>query len=80
MTELIAIRTDDFRQLLNEIAQIRKTLDTLQETPQPEWLTVANYAKLIGRSQRTVLRRVNDRTIQSRIIAGVRMVRFNPDP
>ena len=79
MTELIAIRTDDFRQLLNEIAQIRKTLDTLQATPQPEWLTAADYAKLIGRSQRTVLRRVNDRTIQSRIIAGVRMVRFNPD-
>ena len=79
MTELIAIRTDDFQHLMNEIAQIRKKLDTLQATPQPEWLTVADYAKLIGRSQRTVLRRVNDRTIQSRIIAGVRMVRFNPD-
>ena len=78
MTQLIAIPVDDFQRLLAEVTQIRKKVDTLHATPQPEWLTVADYAKLIGRSPRTVLRRVEDRSVQSRIIAGVRMVRFNP--
>ncbi|MFQ1700803.1 hypothetical protein ACJ5NV_09420 [Loktanella agnita] len=79
MTQLLAIPADDFQRLLAEVAQISKKLDTLHATPQPEWFTVADYAKLIGRSTRTVLRRVDDRSIQSRIVAGVRMVRFNPD-
>jgi hypothetical protein len=75
MTQLIAIDANALADLRQEVSRLHKRLDAVQMTPRPEWVTVAEFAEIIGKSRRTVLRRIQEGELESKNIAGARMVR-----
>ena len=79
MSQLIAIDPQALDALRVEIEKLHKRLDAVQMEPRPEWVTVEEFAKLIGKHPRTVKRRIQAGEVEAREIAGVRMVRVNLD-
>lgn len=77
MTQLIAIDPNALNDLLSEVRRLNKRLDAVEMTPRPEWMTVDHFAAFIGKHRRTVIRRIEDGSLECREIAGVRMVRVN---
>jgi len=76
--QFIAIDPSALDALRSEIARIHARLDAVAMTPAPEWVTVDQFADMIGKSRRTVLRRIDAGEIEARQIGGERMVRVNP--
>lgn len=75
--QLIAIDPSALDALRNDIERLHARLDAVAMTPLPEWVTVDQMAEMIGRSRRTVIRRIEAGEIETRHIGGERMVRAN---
>lgn len=45
---------NDFAAIMRELADIKQQLRMVQMQPRPEWVTVAEYAKMVGVTPRTV--------------------------
>ncbi|MDO6591566.1 MULTISPECIES: hypothetical protein [Rhodobacterales] len=78
-TTLIAIDPAAIDALTAEIKRLHQRLDAVEMTPRPDWVTVKEYASHIGRSLRTVTRRIDAGELEIRNECGVRMVRINQD-
>ena len=63
------------------IAEIRRKgrLDEIKPMPIPEWMKIQDFARFIGRSTKTVTRRIDSGELECRTICGARMVRFSPN-
>ncbi|MDO6591730.1 hypothetical protein DS901_13380 [Loktanella sp. D2R18] len=72
---LIAVDVVILENLTDEIRRLHQRLDAALITPRPEWVTVKEYANHIGRSERTVTRRIDSGELDVRHQCGVRMVR-----
>lgn len=75
--QLIAIDPSALDTLRNEIERLHARFDAVAMTPLPEWVTVEQMAEMIGRSRRTITRRIEAGMIEARDIGGERMVRAN---
>lgn len=78
MTQLIAIDPNALDNLLSEVARLHQRLDGVHMTPPPRWINVAEFAEKIGKSTKTVKRRIDEGKLETKDVAGVRMV-LNPD-
>ena len=74
---LIAVDPSALEALLEKVDRLHKRLDQVEMTPRPEWVTVDEFATLIGKHRRTVLRRIADGSVETKTIGGERMVRVN---
>lgn len=74
---LIAVDPVAIENLTAEIRRLHQRLDAVEMTPRPDWVTVKEYAAHIGRSLRTVARRIDAGELEIRNECGVRMVRLN---
>jgi excisionase family DNA binding protein len=43
----------------------------------PEWLTVENYAELIGKTKRTVTRMIDSGKLEVKHTGGIRLIHVN---
>ena len=73
--QLIAVDPDALARLQAEVSQIKRKLDEPQVTPIPEWMPIDAFANWLGKTPRTVRRKIDAGEIEAREIAGVRMVR-----
>lgn len=69
------VPTADLDRLFGEIRELRTIIEGATIAPRPEWLTVAEFAEMIGKSTRTVKRRIDSGELETRNIAGTTMVR-----
>ena len=76
--QYIAIDPAALDTLRAEIARLHSRLDAVDMTPRAEWVTIDQLADMIGKSRRTVLRRIDAGQIETRHVAGERLVRVNP--
>lgn len=77
MSQLIAIDPNALESLTREVERLHQRLDAVQMQPQPEWLTVKEYADYVGRHPRTITRRIEAGELEACEMAGARMVRVN---
>lgn len=73
--QLIAIDANALAKLCKEVSRLHERLDAVDITPRPEWVTVGEFAQKVDRSPRTVTRWIDAGQVESKTIAGVRMVR-----
>ena len=73
---LIVVDAASLESLSNEIKRLHSRLDAVMLIPRPEWVTVKEYARHIGRSVRTVTRRIDAGELEVRHECGVRMIRI----
>lgn len=71
---LIAVDPNALARLQAEVSQIKRKLDQPQIAPIPEWMPINAFADWIGKTPRTVRRKIDAGEIEAREIAGVRMV------
>lgn len=72
---LIVVDPDALQSLRDEIASLRRSIESVNMQPKPEWLPVNDYAKYIGKSRKTVMRRIAEGSVETKHIGGVRMVK-----
>lgn len=72
---LIAVDPEALEGLRREVAGLREELAKVTIAPKPDWVTVPEYARMIGRTEGTVLRKVSAGTVEAKHVGGVRMVR-----
>nr|WP_309504345.1 hypothetical protein [uncultured Roseovarius sp.] len=77
--QLIAIDPHALEALQSEIARLHAKLDAVAMMPKPEWVPVNEFAEMIGKSRRTVLRRIKAGELETREIGGERMVHVSLD-
>lgn len=75
MQTIIAIQQADLDRIVRDLADIKAQLAAVQMAPRPEWLTVKQYASSIGRSERTVKRRIAEGQIETREECGVTLIK-----
>ena len=73
--QLIAIDPDALATLTAEVRALRDELSAVRVAPQPKWLTVREYADMVGRSVSTVNRWIADGSIEARFSGKVRLVK-----
>jgi excisionase family DNA binding protein len=74
---LIAIDPNALQALTDELARVNRRLDAVQMTAMPEWLTVENYAELIGKTKRTVTRMIDSGKLEVKHTGGIRLIHVN---
>jgi len=72
---LIAIDPAALQSIRDELAALRRSIEAVNMTAQPEWMTVNDYAAFIGKSRKTVLRYIEAGQIETAHMCGARMVR-----
>lgn len=72
---LIAVDPEALAALHAEVAALRRAVEAVTMQPKPEWVTIDEYAKMIGRSRKTVLRRIAEGRVEVKHVGGVRMIR-----
>lgn len=75
--QLIAIDPSALDALRSEIERLHMRLDAVAMKPLPEWVTIDQLADMIGKSRRTVTRRIEAGEIETCLIGGERMVRVD---
>ena len=73
---MIAVDPAALQALRDEIAALRQSIEAVSLSAKPEWLTVKDYAAMIGRSEKTVMRRIAEGSVEVKHVGGVRMVRI----
>lgn len=73
MKQLIAIDPRALDTLISEVKSLRREVQS--QVRKPDWLTVGEYAAIQRCSRRTVMRRIDKGTIETRQENGVKMVR-----
>jgi len=66
MTQLIAIDPNAIERVLDRLAELERKLDQFEIKPRPEWISVAEYARLKNVSPRTVKRRIEAGQLEAR--------------
>lgn len=66
MTQLIAIDQTSIERVLDKLDALERRLNDLDIKPLPEWVPVAEYARMKGVSARTVKRRIERGEIEAR--------------
>ncbi len=64
---------DQIAAMGQQIAALREVIERRTLAPIPEWVTVKDYAKLIGVTPRTVTR--NLRALETKEVCGVTLIR-----
>lgn len=77
ISQLIAIDPNALESLTREVERLHKRLDAVQMQPQPEWLTVKEYAVHVGRTQRTVRNWINQGQVDTKREGEVTFVRVS---
>lgn len=72
---MIAFGTDEIDALRAEIAALRSEIAAVRMAPIDEWVTVQEYAKIVGRHERTVRNWINAGRIESKRVGTALMVR-----
>lgn len=75
---LITIEQADLDALTREMAQIREMLTHATVTPPPRYVTIPEYAAIIGKSTATVRRRISAGELDTKAEGNVTMIR-NPN-
>lgn len=77
MTErtMFLLEPEALESLLARLDAIDAKLDAVQMQPAPEWLTVKEYAKHVGRDVSTVRRYVASGKLETREECGATMIR-----
>jgi excisionase family DNA binding protein len=73
--DMIVIDRSELRWLIDEVAQLRAEIRSVRITPRPEWVTVAEAAKIHERSEKTITRWIEAGTIEAKHVGGKRLVR-----
>lgn len=58
--QLIAVDAEALASLQNELTEIKRLLLSSRITPPPKWISVAEYAQKVGKSEATVRRWIRD--------------------
>jgi len=75
---LIAIDPNALQSLRDDIAKLQATIAKMQFAPTPEWLTLADYAKHVGRTERTVRNWKDAGQIETKREGNATLVRVSP--
>ena len=73
--DMIVIDRSELRHLIDTVERLERKIDLVQITPRPEWVTVAEAAKIANVSQRTIRDRITAGKVQAKDFGGTRMVR-----
>jgi hypothetical protein len=79
MNQMIAVDARALDALVAKIDRLQATVDAAMITQKPKWITIGQYAEKIGRSRKTILRRISAHQLESQDIDGVQMVRASQD-
>ncbi|MDD8024568.1 MAG: hypothetical protein PHX82_15850 [Paracoccaceae bacterium] len=69
------IEADLMQQMAERLERIERALAGVQMQPREEWLTVVDYAALVGRSPRTVRKWIDAGRVETKRAGSVVMVR-----
>ncbi|RWR28799.1 DNA-binding protein [Sinirhodobacter populi] len=72
---LLAFGSDELAALRADIAALRAEIAQVRMTPMDEWIKVQEYAKIVGRSERTVREWIKSGQVESKRTGGVLLVR-----
>ena len=73
--DMIVIDRSELRHLIDEVAQLKAAIQSVQITPRPEWVTVAEAARIHERSEKTITRWIEAGEIVVKYVGKKRMVR-----
>lgn len=73
--EMTIVSSDALETLIDEVRGLRLEVLAVQMQPAPQWITVSEMARMVGRSESTINRRISTGELESRMTAGVKMVR-----
>jgi hypothetical protein len=73
--QLIAVDAEALAALIAKVDALTDEVRAARIAPEPQWMTVPDFAKHIGRSVDTVMRKVRAGELEVRHVAGVRMIR-----
>jgi tRNA isopentenyl-2-thiomethyl-A-37 hydroxylase MiaE len=73
--DMIVIDRSELRHLIDTVERLERKIDLVQITPRPEWVTVADAARIHDRSEKTICRWIEAGTIEAKHVGGKRMVR-----
>ena len=76
---VVLVDPDALADLNRQLELIRQRLEVMEAQPRPEWVTIPQYAEMIGRSASTVKRRIRQGKLDVKDESGTRMVRLNQD-
>lgn len=76
---MIAVDARALDALIAKIDRLQATVDAVTIAPKPKWITINEHAAKIGKTRKTVTRRIDAGLLEAQQIDGVRMVRANPD-
>lgn len=72
---ILAITQADLSAIEQRLADLQARLDQVEMAPRREWLTVEEYASSIGRTVRTVRRRIEKGELVTREECGVTLIK-----
>lgn len=72
---LIAIDPTELQALRDELAALRRAIESVSMSPRPQWVTVAEYAKMRGKTPKTVRNWINAGQIETKREGSVTLVR-----
>jgi excisionase family DNA binding protein len=77
MNQMTIVQADQLDMMMEELKRLHRRLDAVELTPKPEWLTVIEYAKLIGKGERTVIRMIQSGKLEIKHTGGIRLIHVN---
>ncbi len=72
---MIALGSDELAAMNAKVDMLMAKIDRVRMAPLDEWIRVQEYAKIVGRGERTVRNWVKAGSIESKRVGGVLMVR-----
>ncbi len=74
MTQVRIVTEDDLHRAIApleaQLARLVTAIESAQVRPKPAWLSVKDYARLLGVTERTVRRHIKDGRLEARRIGG----------
>lgn len=72
---LIAIDPTELQSLRDELAALRRAIEKVALSPRPQWVTVAEYAEMRGKTAKTVRNWINAGQVETKRQGSVTLVR-----
>lgn len=72
---LIAVDEGEFQSLIEEVAKLRRAVESVTMAPRPEWVTIAEFAEMRGKTSKTIRNWINAGTIETKREGSVTLVR-----
>lgn len=76
---VVLVDPDALADIQQQLKRMNERLAVMEAQPRPEWVTIPQYAEMIGRSVDTVNRRIRQGKHDVKREGGTRMVRVNQD-